>query len=81
MPLGSAPAQPLPARLVDDWAPYNDRVSFELAELLYTKEQMSGGNIDTLLELWAASQLEHGASPPFSNHRDMYSTIDATSQG
>ena len=81
MPLGSAPAQPLPARPTNDWAPYMDRVSFELAELLYTKEQMSAGNIDALLGLWEASQLEHNCSPPFHSHRDMYNTIDATSQG
>lgn len=81
MPLGSAPVQPLPVPPPNEWAPYNDRVSFELAELLYTKEQMSATNIDTLLGLWEASQLEHNASPPFHNHRDLYSTIDATSQG
>ena len=81
MPLGSAPVQPLPVPPPNEWAPYNDRVSFELAELLYTKEQMSAGNIDALLALWAASHLEYSASPPFNNHKDMYRTIDGTKQG
>ena len=75
---GSAPAQPSSAPSADDWEPYEDRVAFELAEFLYSKEQMSAGNIDRLLEMWAASQLKHNDSPPFRNHKDLYSTIDST---
>ena len=68
-------------RQQDDWTPYKDRVAFELAELLFQREQMSIGNIDILLRLWAASLVQHEDSPPFLNHQDLYDTIDATSVG
>jgi hypothetical protein len=42
---------------------------------------MSGGHIDELLSLWAATLVEHGADPPFKSHGDLYSTIDATPLG
>jgi hypothetical protein len=37
---------------------------------------MSAGNIDYLLQLWAA-----GGESPFVNHNDVYSTIDAIPMG
>ena len=37
-----------------DWSPFRNRVEFETAEFLYKRCQMSGSNIDTLMELWAA---------------------------
>ncbi|KAI0245225.1 hypothetical protein BJV78DRAFT_1277481 [Lactifluus subvellereus] len=42
---------------------------------------MSAKNIDTLLDLWAATLLEHNDSPPFANHSDLYETIDSTPLG
>jgi hypothetical protein len=42
---------------------------------------MSGGDIDVLLNLWAASLAEHGGKPPFSSHKHLYKTIDATPLG
>lgn len=65
----------------DDWAPYNSRIAFETAEFLYKRCKMSASNIDTLLQLWAATLVQHGDTPPFSNHEDVYSTIDATPIG
>jgi hypothetical protein len=62
----------------DNWAPYKNHVAFELANFLYRREQMSAGNIDTILELWAASLASHNDSPPFANHQNLYNTIDAT---
>ncbi|KAI1781999.1 hypothetical protein LXA43DRAFT_977802 [Ganoderma leucocontextum] len=64
-----------------DWAPYKDRLQYEVADLLYTQEQMSGANIDKLLELWTASLLPHNTAPPFRNHFDMYQTIDSAPLG
>ena len=71
-----------------DWTPFRNRVEFEMAEFLYKRCQMSGSNIDTLMELWAAfSALRdpEDVSPldrsPFSTHRDLYSTIDAIQIG
>lgn len=65
----------------EPWYPYKDRVSFELADLLYRKEQMSGGNIDSLLDLWAASLFPHGTPSPFKDHDELYETIDRTPLG
>lgn len=42
---------------------------------------MSAGNIDALLDLWRASLLKYGGTPPFSNHVDLYRTIDSTPLG
>lgn len=65
----------------DDWAPYDDRVAFEMAEFLFTRNQMSAPQIDVLLDLWAASLLKHGDRPAFANHRHLYNTIDSTTVG
>ncbi|KAI0354066.1 hypothetical protein OH77DRAFT_1482399 [Trametes cingulata] len=42
---------------------------------------MSAGNINTLLDLWAASLSSHGEGPPFKNSAALYATIDSTSLG
>lgn len=42
---------------------------------------MSQPDIDILMDLWAASLLAYGGSPPFVNHGDMHRTIDATMLG
>ena len=69
-----------------DWTPFRNRIEFETAEFLYKRCQMSGANIDILMELWAAysavrdpediSETSSNLSP-FSDHRDLYRTIDA----
>ncbi|GBE78451.1 hypothetical protein SCP_0113400 [Sparassis crispa] len=59
----------------DDWTPYRSQVEFELAEFLYTREQMSAPNINTLLDLWAATLLRHNDEPPFANAKDMYREV------
>lgn len=78
-----ANAEPSTAETRDenDWSPYQDRVAFELADLLYTKEQMSAGNINSILELWTASLARFNTAPPFRNHADLYDTIDDTPLG
>ncbi|KAG2745356.1 hypothetical protein P692DRAFT_201841294 [Suillus brevipes Sb2] len=67
--------------LPTDWAPYESRVAFETAEFLFTRNQMSAGQIDTLLDLWAATLIQYDDSPPFASHRDLYDTIDSTPLG
>jgi hypothetical protein len=42
---------------------------------------MSAPNIDTLLDLWASTLLQHDEKPPFTNHTDLYNTIDSTPLG
>ena len=64
-----------------DWTPYAGRVEFELADFIYRQNQMSASDIDTLLNLWGASAATSGGTAPFQNHKDLYSTIDATPLG
>jgi hypothetical protein len=65
----------------DEWTPYNSRLEFETADFIYRRNQMSGGDIDTLFNLWADTLDIHGDTPPFANHSDLYSTIDSTPLG
>jgi len=65
----------------DDWSPYGSRLEFELAYFLYTHNQMSASHINTLLDLWAASLIEVGRPALFSDHKQMYQTIDNTELG
>ena len=76
------PPPPHPSdRGPDNWAPYNNRVEFEVADFLFRRNQMSGGDIDFISNLWAASLAAHGNTLPFASYVDMYSTIDATPLG
>ncbi|KAI6097637.1 hypothetical protein EDD17DRAFT_1490076, partial [Pisolithus thermaeus] len=63
------------------WAPFDDHVQFETAELLYTRIQLSAPQIDALLDLWGATLLEHNAKPPFDNCHSLYNTIDSIPLG
>lgn len=76
-----APAPTQADQTAEDWAPFESRIEFETAEFLYSRNQMSAGQIDSLLDLWAASLLKHNDSPPFASHTDLYKTIDSTHLG
>ncbi|KAF5328289.1 hypothetical protein D9758_018165 [Tetrapyrgos nigripes] len=66
---------PTPATASENpWEPFEDEVQFRLADFLFQKVEMSQGDIDYLMELWAMSMAERGA--PFVNHQDMYRAID-----
>lgn len=65
----------------DDWTPYGNHLQFEVADFLFRRNQMSAGNINFLLSLWAASLAIHGDEPPFSNATHVYDTIDSTPLG
>ncbi|KAG2127265.1 uncharacterized protein EDB93DRAFT_1257087 [Suillus bovinus] len=76
-----APPPPHTDALPTDWMPYDNCAEFETAEFLFTCNQMSAKQIDTLLDLWATTLIKHNDAPPFANHRNMYTTIDATPLG
>jgi hypothetical protein len=63
-----------------DFSPYRSAAEFEFAEFLYSKEQMSAGNITILMDLLAA-QGEGGSVPPFADANDLHNVIDATQVG
>lgn len=75
------PRATAPPQGTQDWSPFADRTAFEAAELLFTKAQMSEANINTLMELWAASLIKHDDIPPFIHASHLYATIDAIQQG
>lgn len=79
LPAGTPPTRTEPDS--DNWAPFASRVQFETAELLYKKVQMSAGNLDSLFELWTASNIQHGGSAPFAKAQDMYDHIDGAAVG
>jgi hypothetical protein len=76
----ASPPESWEHRAPDDFSPFQEQVSFELADLLYRRIQMSASNINDLLELWAAT-LPSGADPPFGNKQELYDTIDTIEAG
>ncbi|KAG2100480.1 uncharacterized protein F5147DRAFT_747167 [Suillus discolor] len=83
LPPGALPL-PLSEKCPNDWTPYHDRLEFELANYIFTKNQTPAAQIDHLLDLWAASLIQAGADlsqVPFKDHRDVYRTIDNTPLG
>ncbi len=65
----------------DDFTPFDDRPSFELADLLYHHNQMPASQINDLLQIWCANACNGSESAPFANANDLYHTIDATMVG
>lgn len=42
---------------------------------------MPAGNINKLMKLWGEQAASTGGETPYTNHKDMYATIDATAVG
>ena len=64
----------------NDWDPFHNCAQFEIADFLYTRNQMPGVQVDILFDLWAASG-DDGTEPPFSSHNNLYDTIDLIQLG
>jgi Plavaka transposase len=64
----------------DDLSPFETRPQFDLADLLFRKNQMSGSDINELLQIWTAT-VPPEDDPPFINKDHLYSTIDAIDLG
>ncbi|KAF8810698.1 hypothetical protein BYT27DRAFT_7253435 [Phlegmacium glaucopus] len=75
------PPPPRPTAAPGDWMPFDDEVQFKVADFLYRQEEMSQGNINYLLELWALSLLKHGSVAPFDTYKHIYDRIDAIEEG
>ncbi|KAJ8701478.1 hypothetical protein PTI98_000250 [Pleurotus ostreatus] len=81
----------------DNWSPFDYSAQFQIADLLFRKDEMSASNLDELFTLLglnppppATSDSEDSASDmginpkasaPFKDHDDMYNTIDASKLG
>ena len=48
---------------------------------MFTEAELSQKKIDVLLELWAATLIPHGDSPPIANHQHLHRQIDAIKLG
>jgi len=72
---------PWDGRIPGKWALFASEVQFKVTDLLYCYAQVSASNIDMLLELWAESVEELGASAPFHNHKELYVVIDSLPLG
>ncbi|KAI5993868.1 hypothetical protein EDD15DRAFT_2387937 [Pisolithus albus] len=76
--VGENPLTRLTFNPQDAWHPFTSEGHFELADFLFSREQMSGGNIDDLMHIWAA--LDGKGKPPFNSHSHLYQTIDDINQ-
>lgn len=68
------------------WEPFESRSSFELAELTFEKAELSAGEADQLLRIWAAREIEQGRldednAGPFRNSDHLLATIDSIEIG
>lgn len=70
LPPGTLPSE-APPKSKDNWDPFHSRLEFELADFLYSRSQMAAAQIDSILDIWAASLLRSGANPLYNSHNDM----------
>ncbi|KAF8812719.1 hypothetical protein BYT27DRAFT_7086406, partial [Phlegmacium glaucopus] len=72
LPSQTPPQAPEP-RAAHDYFPFSDEQDFQLADSLFTCQQMSTGNVDLLMHLWSSWQNE----PPFSTGKHMLNQINS----
>ena len=60
---------------------FEDELQFLIVDFLYQQEEMSAGNINALLDLWALNMAKHNDMGPFSSYEHMYRTIDNIKHG
>ncbi|KAN0084625.1 hypothetical protein V8E55_008129 [Tylopilus felleus] len=56
-------------------------LEFELANFLYSRNQMPAQQINTLLDIWSESLLKAGVEPLFRNHKELYKIIGQVQLG
>ncbi|KAJ7093512.1 hypothetical protein C8R44DRAFT_989924 [Mycena epipterygia] len=77
------PLPPPPADGQDPaaWAPFESRTDFDFAQFHFVRLQSSAADINTALDLWAASVLKYGGTVPWKNSDELYATIDEIQSG
>jgi hypothetical protein len=73
------PPETQPGETQPSWSPFHSQAQFETADFLFKKAEMSQGNVDVLMELWA-STTESGQAP-FQDCQEMLTAIDAIDSG
>ena len=58
--------------------PFNSKVQFKLADLLYRQAEASASIVDDPLEIWAEVCIESGTSLPLDSHEEMHAIIDSS---
>lgn len=79
LPPGAPPPPNAPPE--EDWTPFSGWLEFELADFLYSRDQMPAQQIDTLLDIWGESLSRADARPLFRDHKELYKTIDTIQEG
>ena len=77
LPEGMAPP-PCTTMVPTNWSPYESEVQLWTADLLYCHVEMSAGNINKLMELWALGKAKLDELGPFTSYDHMYECIGAT---
>ena len=80
LPEGTPPAQ-AEGRVPGNWSPFNSRDEFELADLLFTRTEMSRAQIDQLMQIWGARTTLEGGTTPFADAKNLHDTINAIEEG
>lgn len=65
----------------DDWTPFGSRINFDFAWFHFVKLESSVKKTEKALDLWAASILASGGTPPWRTAADMKQTIDEIQHG
>ncbi|KAJ7939434.1 hypothetical protein B0H13DRAFT_2648517 [Mycena leptocephala] len=63
------------------WEPFGSRAAFDFAQYHFVELQTSERNIDTALDIWAASVSEFGRSAPWATAKELYAEIDCVRHG
>ncbi|KAJ7506397.1 hypothetical protein B0H11DRAFT_1850523 [Mycena galericulata] len=83
-PHAAPPPPPPPPQDGQDpaaWDPFDSRWAFDFAQFQFVELQASERNINTALDIWAASLCESDRLAPFKNAKDLYATIDRIQHG
>ncbi|KAG6914489.1 hypothetical protein DXG01_016963, partial [Tephrocybe rancida] len=78
LPEGAAPPpwdHPPPS----DFSPYEDQQQFELADLLFRRDEMASQTLNDLMQVWGARHCDKG--PPFHSTQHLHDVIDSTAIG
>ncbi|KAJ7241483.1 hypothetical protein B0H12DRAFT_1236970 [Mycena haematopus] len=83
-PFSAPPPPPAPPAHGQDpaaWEPFGSRVEFGFADFHFVQLQSSERDINTALDLWAASVIQFGGHVPWKNAAELNATIDDIQSG
>ena len=64
----------------NDWSPFPDGDTFEIADFIFREDKMSNKRCDHILNLWAKCHCDD-LGAPFNSHTDLHNSIDAIQHG